>query len=169
MSFKYKMRVLFKIVVSFYSTLLAFENCLLSSSFGRVSTPGQTQAGLGPKVYTFTIPGCRDQMLAVTLLSQHRVLSSRTVRPRAPCGARCMGHAVRTWSAVCSEVAYSQFGERARPHLCMDEWNRSTPVLKRLSLTQTARDKPIPNGLIPVLGTKTRSLKAFSQYSVFHS
>ena len=30
---------------------------------------------------------CPDQMLVVTLLSQHRVLSSKTVRPRAPYGA----------------------------------------------------------------------------------
>ena len=41
---------------------------------------------------------CLDQMLAVMSLSQHRVLSSKTVRPRAPCGARCIGHAVSTWS-----------------------------------------------------------------------
>ena len=80
------------------------------------------------------------------LLSQHRVSSSKTVRPRAPCGARCMGHAVSTWSAVCSEAPHSQFGE-ARPHLCMDEWNRPTPVRRRLSLTQAARCKPIPTGL----------------------
>ena len=46
-----------------------------------------------------------------------------------------MGHAVSTWSAVCSEVPHSQFGEGARPHLCMDEWNRPTPVRRRLSLT----------------------------------
>ena len=77
---------------------------------------------------------CLDQMLAVMLLSQHRVSSSKTVRPRAPCGARCIGHAVRTWSAVCSEAPYSQLGEGARPHLCMDEWNRPTPVRRRLSL-----------------------------------
>ena len=32
---------------------------------------------------------CLNQMLAVMSLSQHRVLSSKTVRPRAPCGARC--------------------------------------------------------------------------------
>ena len=64
---------------------------------------------------------CLDQMLAVMSLSQHRVSSSKTVRPRAPCGTRCIGHAVRTWYAVCSEAPHSQFGERARPHLCMDE------------------------------------------------
>ena len=34
---------------------------------------------------------CLNQMLAVVLLSQHRVSSSKTVRPRAPCGARCIG------------------------------------------------------------------------------
>ena len=79
---------------------------------------------------------CLNQMLAVVLLSQHRVSSSKTVRPRAPCGARCIGHAVSTWSAVCSEAPHSQFGEGARPHLCMDEWNRPTPVRRRLSLTQ---------------------------------
>ena len=66
---------------------------------------------------------CLNQTLAVVSLSQHRVSSSKTVRPRAPCGARCIGHAVSTWSAVCSEASHSQFGEGARPHLCMDEWN----------------------------------------------
>ena len=45
---------------------------------------------------------CLDQTLAVMSLSQHRVSSSKTVRPRAPCGVRCIGHAVSTWSAVCS-------------------------------------------------------------------
>ena len=107
-------------------------------------------------------------MLAVVLLSQHRVSSSKTVRPRAPCGARFREHAIRTWSAVCSEAPYSQFGEGARPHLCMDEWNRPTPVRSRLSLTQAARGKSIPTGLAPVSGTKARSLEAFPQYSVFH-
>ena len=71
---------------------------------------------------------CLDQMLAVMSLSQHRVSSSKTVRPRAPCGARCIGHAVRTWSAVCSEAPHLQFGKGARPHLCMNEWNCPTPV-----------------------------------------
>ena len=82
-------------------------------------------------VYPFYYPRllhCLNQMLAVMSLSQHRVSSSKTVRPRAPCGARCIGHAVSTWSVVCSEAPHSQFGEGARPHLCMDEWNRPTPV-----------------------------------------
>ena len=125
----------------------------------------------GPECLSFFYPRllyCLDQMLAVMLLSQHRVSSFKTVRPRAPCGARCIGHAVRTWSAVCSEAPHSQFGEGARPHLCMDEWNRPTPVRRRLSLTQAARGKPIPTSLAPVPSTKARSLEAFSQYSVFH-
>ena len=50
----------------------------------------------------------------------------------------------------------------------MDEWNRPTPIHRRLSLTQATRGKPIPTGLAPVSGTKARSLEAFSQYSVFH-
>ena len=37
---------------------------------------------------------CLNQMLVVMLLSQHRVSSSKTVKPRAPCGARCIGHGV---------------------------------------------------------------------------
>ena len=89
-------------------------------------------------------------------------------QPRAPCGALCIGHAVRTWSAVCSEATHSQFGEGARPHLCMDEWNRPAPVRRRLILTQAARGKPIPTGLAPAPGTKARSMEAFSQSSVFH-
>ena len=60
---------------------------------------------------------------------------------------QCIGRAIRTWSAVCSAALHLQFGEGARPHLCMDEWNRPTPVLKQLSLTQAAWDKPIPTGL----------------------
>ena len=112
---------------------------------------------------------CLNQMLAVMLLSQHRVSSSKTVRPRAPCGARCIGHAVRTWSVVCSEAPHSQFGEGARPHLFMDEKNRPTSVGRRLSLTQAARGKPILTVLAPVPATKTRSLEAFLQYSAFHS
>ena len=107
-------------------------------------------------------------MLAVMLLSQRRVSSSKTVRPRAPCGARCIEHAVSTWSAVCSEAPHSQFDEGARPHLFMDEWNRPTPVRRGLSLTQATRGKPIPTGLAPVSGTKERSLEAVSQYFAFH-
>ena len=107
-------------------------------------------------------------MLAVVLLSQHRVSSSKIVRPCAPCGARFIGHAVSTWSAVCSKALYFQFGEEARPHLCMNECNFPIPVRRRFSLTQAARGKPIPTGLAPVPATKTQSLEALPLYSVFH-
>ena len=109
-----------------------------------------------------------NQMLAVMLLSQYQISSSKTVKPRALCGAQCIEHTVSTWSAVCSEVLHSQFGKEARPHLCMDESNRRTPVCRRLSLTQAARDKSIPISLAPAPGRKTRSLETFSEYSAFH-
>ena len=79
-----------------------------------------------------------------------------------------MGHAIRTWSVVCSATLHSQFGEGARSHLCMDEWNCTTPVLKWLSLTQAAQEKPVPTGLALVLGIEAWSLEAFSQYSTLH-
>ena len=92
------------------------------------SRPDTNRTGAeGLSFYYPKLLHCLGQMLAVMLLSQHRVSSSKTVRPRAPCGARCTGHP-STWSAVCSEAPHSQFGEGARPHLCMDEWNRPTPV-----------------------------------------
>ena len=62
-----------------------------------------------------------DQMLTVMVLSQHRVLSFKIVRPRAPCGARCIGHDIRTWSVICSKAPHSHFGKGARPHLCIKE------------------------------------------------
>ena len=126
------------------------------------STSDTSRAGAeGLSFYYPRLLCCPDQMLAVMLLSQHRVLSSKTVRPSALSGSRCMGHAIRTWSAVCSAVPHSQFGEGARPYLCMDEWNRPTPVLKRFSLNQAARDKPIPTGLLPVWAQKHGAQKYF--------
>ena len=95
------------------------------------SRPDTNRTGVeGLSFYYPRLLHCLDQMLAVMSLSQHRVSSSKTVRPRAPCGARCIGHAVSTWSAVCSEAPHSQFGEGARPHLCMDEWNRPIVLMK---------------------------------------
>ena len=63
-------------------------------------------------------------MLAVILLSKHRILSSKIVRSRASCDTRCMRQAIRTWFAVCS-----------------------TAVRWQWSLTQAVRGKPIPTGL----------------------
>ena len=92
-----------------------------------------------------------------------------TSHKSVPNGARCMGNAIRTWSAVCSAAPHSQFGEGARPHLCMDEQNLPTPVHKQLNLTQAVRSKPISIGLELVVGIKTkRRLEVFSEYSTFH-
>ena len=105
------------------------------------SRPDTNRTGAeGLSFYYPRLLHCLDQMLAAMLLSQHRVSSSKTVRPRAPCGARCMGHIVHGL----------RFALRRRTRnsvLCMDEWNRPTPVRRRLSLTQAARGKPIPTGL----------------------
>ena len=75
-------------------------------------------------------------MLAKMVLSQHWVLSSKTVRPRAPCGACCMEHDIRTWSAVCYGAPNSQLGERTRLFLRISEWNLLTPDPRQLHLTQ---------------------------------
>ena len=61
------------------------------------------------------------QMLAVMVLSQHRVSTSKTVSPRIPVGARCTGQVRMMCSAVCSAAPQSQFDVGARPHLCMDD------------------------------------------------
>ena len=152
-----------------FSSKDSFTHCrhhCLKGIHSRLDTNRTGAEGLS--IYYPILLHCLDQMLAVVLLSQHRVSSYKTVRPRAPCGARCIRHAVSTWSTVWSEAPHSQFGEGARPHLCINEWNCPTPVHRWLSLTQAARGKPIPTGLAPVQGTKAQSLEACSQYSVFH-
>ena len=106
-------------------------------------------------------------MLAAMLLSL-RVLSFKTLRLRAPCGARCMGYAIKSWSAFCSKAMHSYFGEGAKIYLYMDECNCPISVRRRLSLTQAVGGKLILIGLVLVLGIKTRSLKVFSGYSTFH-
>ena len=63
----------------------------------------------------------RNQMLAVMVLSQHRVSTSKTVSPRIAVGARCTGHVRIMCSAVCSAAPHSQFDVGARPHLCMND------------------------------------------------
>ena len=115
-------------------------NYCSSSSYGRVS---MIQVRHNKKMgtedlfsYHPNLLCCFDQMLSVIELSQHLVSSSKTVRPIIPRGTRCMGYAKIMWSAVCSLAPHSHFAEEARPYLCMDEPKRSTPVRRRLSLTQ---------------------------------
>ena len=62
-------------------------------------------------------------------------LTVKAKRPLLPIACNCV---------VCDlfRGSHSQFGKGARPHLCMDEWNRPTPVLKRLSLTKLFGTSP---------------------------
>ena len=67
------------------------------------------------------------------LLSQYQVSSSKIVRPRAPCGARCMRHANTMWSTVCSAAPHSQFGKGVRPpsvHGRMESPNKSPQAIE---------------------------------------
>ena len=103
-------RMLLDEVDSMYSDLLLYNRRRRLK--GIHSRPDTNRTGAeGLSFYYPRLLHCLNQMLAVMSLSQHRVSSSKTVRPRAPCGARCIGHAVNTWSAVCSEAPHSQFGE----------------------------------------------------------
>ena len=111
---------------------------------------------------------CPDQMLVVTELSQHLVSSSKTVRPIIPRGGRCMGHVKIMCFAVCSLAPHSHFAEGARPHWCMNEPKRPTPVRKRLSLTQAVLVKLIPTSLVLTLGMYTPRAEILSEYSVSH-
>ena len=91
-------------------------------------------------------------MLAVMKLRQHLVSSSKTVIPIIARGARCVGHAKIMLSAVCLLAPHSHFAEEAKPHLCIDEPKRPTPVCRRLSLIQAFLVKLIPIGLVLTLG-----------------
>ena len=64
---------------------------------------------------------CPDQMLTVMLLIQHRVSSSKTARPRLHVVLDVWGTLLERGLRFCSAAPHSQFGEGARPHLCMDE------------------------------------------------
>ena len=82
------------------------------------SRPDTNRTGAeGLSFYYPRLLHCLTQMLAVMSLSQHRVSSSKTVRPRTSCGARCIGHAVSTWSAVCSE-AHTRNSVKERDPIC---------------------------------------------------
>jgi len=109
-----------------------------------------------------------DHRMASMLLSHPLVSSSRIVRPWTPLGARWIGHTDITWSAVCSSAPHSHSGVGARPHLCIHERKRPTPVLKRFSLTQASLGKSSPEGSDPAVGRKAWSLESDSRYSFFH-
>ena len=60
----------------------------------------------------------------------------------------------------------SQFGEGARSHCCMDEWNRPTPVRRRLILTQAVRGKLNPTGLVLVMRKKPWNIDVYQRYTL---
>ena len=101
-------------------------------------------------------------------LSQPLVSLSKTVRPIIPRGARCLGHVEIMWSAVCSLAPHSQFAEKARPHLCMDETKRPTLLHKQLGLTQDVLVELIPMDLVLTLGVQTQRANVLLDYSVSH-
>ena len=122
----------------------------------------------GLSFYLPSLLCCPDQMLAVAELNQHLALSSKTVKPIIPQGARYVGYVEIIWSAVCSLAPHSRFAEEARLHLCMDEPKRPTPVRRRLSLTQAVLVKLIPISLVLTLGMQTQSADVLLEHSVFH-
>ena len=127
-----------------------------SLSYGKVSMiqirHNKRMVTVGLSFYHPNLPCCLDQIMAETELSQHFVLSSKTVRPIIPRDARRVRHVKITWSAVCSLAPHSHFAEEARLHLCMDEPKRPTPVRRRWSLTQAVLVKLLSIGLVLTLG-----------------
>ena len=100
-------------------------------------------------------------MMAVAVLRQQQVLSSKTVRPAILSGTQCMRHAEIMWSAVCLMTPHLPFNEGVRPHLYMDERKRSMPERRRLSLAQDVLGKPITSGLLLALAMKTWNMNVF--------
>ena len=129
---------------------------LRSSSYGWVSMiQVRHKKRIGTEGLSFHHPNllcCPDQMLVVMELSQHLISSSKTVIHIIPQSAQCMGHAKIMWSAVCLLAPHLHFAEEARPHLCMNEPKRPTPVRRRLSLAHAVLIKLILKGLVLTLG-----------------
>ena len=104
--------------------------------------------------YYFRLLFYPNQMLAAMVMSQHQFLSAKTVRPCAPRDVQCMKYVNRAWYVVCLIAPHWQFNKGARLHLCMDKWNRPTPVCRQMRLTQAVRGKFIPTGMALVMGMK---------------
>ena len=152
--------------------LFAEQGLRSSSFYGRVFMIHVRHIKwMGAKGLFFYHPSllyCPDQMLAVMWLSQHLVSSSKSVRPIIPQGTRCVAHVKKTLSAVFSLLPHLHFAEEAKPHLCMDEPKRPTPVRRRC-LTQAVLIKLIPVGLVLILGMWTQSADVLLEYSASHA
>ena len=94
------------------------------------------------------------QMIAVMLMSQYLISSSRSDRPQRSFGVWCVGHTEMMWPAICSCSLHSQLHEKARPHLCMDSQNAQRQFA-RLNFTQAGLGRPISKDLEPTLGIKS--------------
>ena len=124
---------------------------------------------IGAKSLSFYYPRllyCPDQLWAIMVMSQHQVLSFKIIRSCAPCGALCIGCAIKIWFVVYLETPHLQFCKGVRLNLCMHEWNHLTLVCRQVSLTQGFKDKLIPTRLVLVMGIKHKA--CFSQCSMFH-
>ena len=113
-------------------------------------------------------------MLAVMLLNQHRVLSTKTIRPRALCGPRCMKHAIRTWSAVGSEAPPLQLGKKSKTsfvHGQMESPNTSQLAvdhnLSRFGQAHSNRSVTGPGYESTALECTSHSTHVPSTYSLF--
>ena len=98
----------------FVSVVVVLKRIIFGSVKNRIGAEG---------LYSYypSLLCCPDQMLAVMALNQRRVWSFRTVTPLLHVVPDIFGILSRFWSAFCCFGApHLQFGERARPCLCMD-------------------------------------------------
>ena len=105
---------------------------------------------------------CLYQTLSVIVLSQHGVSSSNH-----QASLDLVLHVVPDMVLLERGLRYLQ-RRRTRNYLHMDEWNRPTPVRRRLSFTLVVWGKLNPIGLALVLGIKVRSLDVLPHHSVMH-
>ena len=82
----------------------------LPSSYGKAYAK---RAGIKDLTQVALLP---EADAAAMVLSQQKVLSSKTIRSRVICGAPCMGHADTTWFSVCLVAWRSVIKER--DHIC---------------------------------------------------
>ena len=94
-------------------------------------------------------------MLVVMLLNQHRIRHPKPSDHVLHVLSDLSGMLLKGGLRFYSEAPHAQFGEGARPHLCMYEWNRPTSAHRRLSSTQAVWGKLNVAGLTLALDKKT--------------
>ena len=136
--------------------------------FRRASILGQSQTGMGPKIYPFTtqvalLPRSNAGKDGVKPASGFIIQKHQTL-----CSIWCLMYMYRIWSVVCSRVPHLEFSEGAKPYLCMDKLNHQNQYTGDLSFNEAVWGKLNPTGLALVNGIKAWSLDVLSQYSAFH-